>query len=229
MTIGGYQGFSLNEYPGRISAVVFCRGCNFRCPYCHNPELVDPDRYTAPWPEDRVLDELAAHRGRLQGVVITGGEPTLQEDLEHFIRDVRGLGFAVKLDTNGSNPDVLDRLLSAGLLDHVGLDVKAPPGKYAELTRAEISPNTITRSVSTVLASGVDHEIRTTWAPSLLSLADLLEIAHAVKGCQRWVVQRFVPSKILDSTLLGERPPDDASLAAIKAAAESQGIDCLVR
>jgi pyruvate formate lyase activating enzyme len=162
-------------------------------------------------------------------VVITGGEPTLQGDLERFIRNVRGLGFAVKLDTNGSNPDVLDRLLSAGLLDHVGLDVKAPPGKYAALTRTEISPNTITRSLAVVLAAGVDHEIRTTWAPSLLSRTDLLEIARAVKGCRRWVVQRFVPSKVLDPALLGERPPDDASLAAVKAAAESLGIDCLVR
>jgi pyruvate formate lyase activating enzyme len=142
---------------------------------------------------------------------------------------VRGLGFAVKLDTNGSNPDVLDRLLSAGLIDHVGLDVKAPPGKYAALTRAEISPITITRSIATVLGSGVDHEIRTTWTPSLLSRADLLEIAHSVKGCRRWVIQRFVPSKVLDPALLDERPPDEVSLAAVKAAAEALGIDCLVR
>jgi pyruvate formate lyase activating enzyme len=229
MTIGGYQGFSLNEYPGRIAAVVFCQGCNFRCPYCHNPELVDPDRYAPPWPESRVLDALATRRGQLQGVVITGGEPTLQDDLERFIRSVRDLGFPVKLDTNGSNPDVLAHLLSAGLLDHVGLDVKAPPDKYAALTRAEISPNTITRSISKVIEAGIDHEIRTTWVPSLLSRADLLEIAYTVKGCRRWVVQRFVSSKALDPALLGGRQPDDGSLAAVKAAAESLGIDCLVR
>ena len=229
MTIGGYQGFSLNEYPGRIAAVVFCQGCNFRCPYCHNPELVDPDRYAPPWPESRVLDALATRRGQLQGVVITGGEPTLQDDLERFIRSVRDLGFPVKLDTNGSNPDVLAHLLSAGLLDHVGLDVKAPPDKYAALTRAEISPNTITRSISKLIEAGIDHEIRTTWVPSLLSRADLLEIAYTVKGCRRWVVQRFVPSKALDPALLGGRQPDDGSLAAVKAAAESLGIDCLVR
>ena len=127
MTIGGFQPFSLSEFPGKISAVVFCQGCNFRCPYCHNPELVDPGRFTPAWPEDRVMRELASRRGKIQGVVITGGEPTLQRDLERFIREVRDLGFAVKLDTNGSDPETLERLLAARLLDHVGLDVKAPP------------------------------------------------------------------------------------------------------
>lgn len=229
MTIGGFQSFSLNEFPGRISAVVFCQGCNFRCPYCHNPELVEPGLYPAPWPEHRVMDELAARRGRLQGVVITGGEPTLQEDLERFIRKVRGLGFAIKLDTNGSHPDALERLLAAGLLDHVGLDVKAPLPKYAAVTRAEIAPRTITRSISLLLASGVDHEFRTTWAPSLLSKADLLEVAGMVKGCRSWVIQRFVPSKNLDPAMLTERSPDDASLADVKTAVEALGIRCQVR
>ncbi|MCX7030971.1 MAG: anaerobic ribonucleoside-triphosphate reductase activating protein [Spirochaetes bacterium] len=229
MRIGGFQNFSLNEFPGKISAVVFCRGCNFRCPYCHNPELVDPARYTPLWPEDRVIGELAARRGRLQGVVITGGEPTLQEDLEPFIRKVRGLGFAVKLDTNGSDPDALERLLSAGLLDHVGLDVKAPLSKYVALTRADISPNTITRSISTVLASGVDHEIRTTWLPSLLGRNDLLEIAGMVRGCRSWAIQRFVPSKTLDPAVLSERPPDDSQMSEIRSAVEALGINCQVR
>jgi pyruvate formate lyase activating enzyme len=229
MKIGGFQSFSLNEFPGRISAVVFCQGCNFRCPYCHNPELVDPTRYSPSWPEDRVRDELAARRGRLQGVVITGGEPTLQEDLETFIRKVRGLGFAVKLDTNGSNPEILEQLLDAGLLDHVGLDVKASLGNYATLIQAEIPPNTITRSISMVLASGVDHEIRTTWLPSLVSRTDLLEIADMVKGCRLWVIQRFVPGKTLDPAVLSEQAPDDAQLAEIKTAIEALGINCLVR
>lgn len=229
MTIGGFQSFSLNEYPGRISAVVFCRGCNYRCPYCHNPELVDLERYAPLWPEDRVLNDLTTRRGKLQGVVITGGEPTLQGDLEHFIRSVRDLGFAVKLDTNGSDPRTLERLIAAGLIDHVGLDVKAPRSKYAAVTRAEFPPDTITRSISLVLASGIDHEIRTTWAPSLLSLADLLEIAGMVKGCKRWVIQRFVPTKTLDPAMLEERPPDDASLANVKTAVEALGIRCQVR
>jgi pyruvate formate lyase activating enzyme len=175
------------------------------------------------------MSELAARRGKLQGVVITGGEPTLQEDLEPFIRKVRGLGLAVKLDTNGSNPDALEHLLSAGLLDHVGLDVKAPPGKYAALTRADISPNTITRSISSVLASGVDHELRTTWAPSLLSRADLLEIARIVRGCEGWVIQRFAPSKTLDSALLAELSPGDDQMSEIKTAVEAMGINCLTR
>lgn len=229
MRIGGFQSFSLNEFPGRISAVIFCQGCNFRCPYCHNPELVDPDRYSPPWPHDTVLEELAARRGRLQGVAISGGEPVLQEDIEAFIREIRGLGFAVKLHTNGSDPVVLERLLEAGLLEHVGLDVKAPPAAYPALTRSKVSPSTITRSISSVLASGVEHEFRTTWAPSLLSKGDLLEIAGMVRGCRSWIIQRFVPSKSLDPAMLEERPPDDAALEEVRSAAESMGIACQAR
>jgi pyruvate formate lyase activating enzyme len=229
MTIGGFQSFSLSEFPGKISAVVFCQGCNFRCPYCHNPELVDPERFSPPWPEARVMRELSSRRGRIQGVVITGGEPTLQQDLERFISVVRALGFAVKLDTNGSDPETLEHLLAAGLLDHVGLDVKAPPRACAAVARVDIAPQTITRSISAVLSSGVDHEMRTTWLPSMLRTEDLLEIAAAVQGCRRWVVQRFVPSKALDPAVLGEHPPDDADIAAVREAALNLGIDCVVR
>src|SRR5512137_1214434 len=143
MRIGGFQSFSLNEFPGRIAAVVFCQGCNFRCPYCHNPELVDPARYAPLWPEETVLRELEVRRGKLQGVVVTGGEPSLQEDLEVFVREVRGLGFAVKCDTNGSDPEALEGLLASGLVDHVGLDVKAPRLKYPAVVRADIPPETI--------------------------------------------------------------------------------------
>jgi pyruvate formate lyase activating enzyme len=229
MQIGGFQSFSLSEYPGRISAVVFCQGCNFRCPYCHNPELVDTDRYAPSWPEARIMCDLAARRGKVQGVVITGGEPTLQPDLERFIREVRGLGFAVKLDTNGSDPDTLERLLAAGLLDHVGLDVKAPPRAYAAIARVEIDPSSIARSIAIVLGSHVDHEMRTTWLPSLLRREDLLEIATAIRGCRRWVVQRFVPSKALDADVLDESPPSEDALSAVREAALRLGIDCVAR
>jgi pyruvate formate lyase activating enzyme len=229
MTIGGFQLFSLSEYPGMISAVVFCQGCNFRCPYCHNPELVDPERFSPAWPEDLVMRELASRRGKVQGVVITGGEPTLQQDLERFIREVRGLGFAVKLDTNGSDPETLERLLAAGLLDHVGLDVKAPPHAYPAVTRVGIAPSSILKSIAAVIGSRVDHEMRTTWLPSLLRNEDLLEIAAAVQGCRRWVIQRFVPSKALDPAVLGECPPDEADLTAVREAAREFGIACVVR
>lgn len=229
MKIGGFQSFSLNEYPGRISAIVFCQGCNFRCPYCHNPELVDPCRYTTPWPAGRVLEDLAARRGRLQGVVITGGEPTLQEDLEPFIKEIRSLGFAVKLDTNGSDPETLEHLLSAGIVDHVGLDVKAPISKYPEVVRAEIPPHAITRSIAVVLASGVEHEMRTTWLPSLLTPGDMLQIADMIRGCRRWAIQRFVPTKTLDPAAIDARGPDDAALEAVRSAIEARGIACQVR
>jgi len=111
----------------------------------------------------------------------------------------------------------------------VGLDVKAPPAAYPTLTRSQVSPQTITRSISSVLASGVEHEFRTTWVSSLLSKANLLEIAGMVRGCRSWVIQRFVPSKPLDPSLLGERPPDDVALEEIRSAVESMGVACQVR
>ncbi len=118
MIIGGMQRFSLSEFPGRIAAIVFLQGCNLRCPYCHNPELVDPDRYSRRLDEESVVGQLARRAGLLQGVVITGGEPTLQEELEPFIERLRGLGLAVKLDTNGTRPGVLRRLVERRLVSH---------------------------------------------------------------------------------------------------------------
>jgi pyruvate formate lyase activating enzyme len=229
MDIGGFQNFSLNEFPGRVSAVVFCRGCNFRCPYCHNPELVDPARYAPAWPEDTVLSELAGRRGLVSGVVITGGEPTLQEDLELFIRKVRSLGFEVKLDTNGSRPEVLGGLLASGLVDHVGLDVKAPPGSFGMVTQTDIDPAVIERSIAVLLASGVEHEIRTTWLPSLLDRSAMLGIAGMVKGCRRWIVQRFTATETLDPAVRESVAPTEAELAEIRAVAETMGISCLTR
>ena len=135
MRIGGYVPCSLGDYPGRIAAVVFTQGCNWRCPWCHNPALVYPEQFTASLPEDDVFARLAARRARLDGVVVTGGEPTLQPDLPVFLGRVKALGFLVKLDTNGSRPRVVRELLAAGLVDFVAMDVKAPFARYDDVTQ----------------------------------------------------------------------------------------------
>ncbi len=111
MKIGGLQKISLIDYPGRISAIVFTQGCNFRCPYCHNPELVDPAQYGPILPEEEVFSFLEKRRGKLDAVTVTGGEPTLQPDLDRFLQEIKGMGYLTKVDTNGSNPDVLERLI----------------------------------------------------------------------------------------------------------------------
>ncbi len=120
------------EYPGKICAIVFSQGCNFRCPYCYNPELVNPDLYKECLPEDEVFSFLAKRRGKLDAVTITGGEPTIQNDLIEFIKRVRKMGYLIKVDTNGSHPEVMEKLISRKLIDYIAMDVKGPLKKYQD-------------------------------------------------------------------------------------------------
>lgn len=216
MVIGGFQKFSLADFPGRISAIVFTRGCGFRCPYCHNPELVDPVRYTPSLPVEPILKFLDARRGLLQGVVITGGEPTLHPDLPDFLSEIASRGFAIKLDTNGSNPALLEHLVVQGLCDYIALDLKAPLAAYPRVTGTHVSAETLQRSLDLVIGSGIAHELRTTYHESLLSDADLAEIGELARGCQRFFLQIFRPTKTLDPTLLSTRRPSEARIRELK-------------
>jgi pyruvate formate lyase activating enzyme len=229
VVIGGFQKFSLADFPGKISAIVFTRGCNFRCPYCHNPELVDPARYTPEIPQEEVLRFLGSRRGQLQGVVVTGGEPTLHDDLPVFVARIRELGFAVKLDTNGSNPDVLQGLIRDSLLDYVAMDIKAPLAAYPRIAGAPIRAEDIERSVHLVIGSGLPHEFRTTYEGSLLSTQDMAAIAEMVRGCAHFVVQGFRPSGALDPAMRSRARPDRASLLAIRELMETAGLPVLLR
>jgi len=170
MIIGGLQKFSLIDYPGKISAILFTRGCNFRCPYCHNPELVDPQQYAEPWQEEEFWAFLQSRTQKLDAVVVTGGEPTLQEDLQPFF------------DTNGSNPDVLKDLLSANLVDYIAMDIKAPLEKYSEVTKVPVDKTDIEKSIELIKQSTVDHEFRTTIARNILSREDIVNIAKMLQG-----------------------------------------------
>jgi len=162
MLVGGLRKLSLIDYPGKLSAVVFTQGCNFRCSYCHNAELVVPDLFTDPIPPEDVLSFLAGRRGRIEGVVLTGGEPLQQSDLADFLSDVRAMGYAVKLDTNGSYPDRLQVLLSKGMLDYIAMDYKAPSGKYALVGGQGADACSIKRTLAVITQSGLPYEVRTT-------------------------------------------------------------------
>ena len=163
-------------------------------------------------------------QGRLDGVVITGGEPTLQPDLSDFIRRVRGLGFCVKLDTNGSNPDVLGSLISKELLDYIAMDIKAPlSGKKGRAGRQVCRRDPlfrqlrdIRRSIDLILSSGIEHEFRTTVTPGCLEQDDYLNMAKAIKGARKYALQKFVPPRALDPDLQNTKPPSDEELAALK-------------
>lgn len=207
---------SLIDYPGKICAVVFLQGCNFRCRYCHNPELVDLERFGPCLDEKEVMDFLKARRGKLDAVSITGGEPTIQKELSAFIKKIRKMGFAVKLDTNGSQPQVIKELLRSRLLDFIAMDVKAPLAKYDNIVRASVDKENIKESINAILKAKISQEFRTTLVRSQLNADDIREIARMINGAKRYVLQKFVPTKTLDKKFIGETAWADDELRAIK-------------
>ena len=201
LPIGGVQWTTLVDYPGKLAATLFTVGCNFRCPFCQNPELVDPARLAPALDETEVLDRLHERVGFVDGVVISGGEPTIQPSLPSFVERVKKLGFLVKLDTNGSRPDVLCQLLEEQLVDYIAMDVKGPPDDYERLTGGRRELHAIERSIDLMVERAPDYEFRTTAAPTL-GHDSLLRIAERLSGARRYVLQAFrVPEKgLLDST-----------------------------
>jgi pyruvate formate lyase activating enzyme len=202
MQIGGLQKVSLMEYPGKISAIAFTQGCNFRCPYCHNPELVDPDLYGECLPEEEVVSFLERRKGKLEAVTITGGEPTIHHDLIDFIKCVRKIGYLVKLDTNGSYPEVLEQLIRSQLVDYIAMDMKGPLHKYKMVTKSKIDVDKIRQSIEMIMKSGVPYEFRTTIPKSLLQEDDLLEMGKILRNASCYILQQFVPTKTLDKQFL---------------------------
>jgi pyruvate formate lyase activating enzyme len=216
MKIGGLQKISLIDYPGRISAILFTQGCNFRCPYCHNPELVDPVRYSPTLSENEVIAFLEKRRGKLDAVTVTGGEPTLQPDIDRLLKAIKRMGYLIKIDTNGSNPEVLERLIRGRLLDYVAMDVKGPLRKYARIARVKVDTAKIRKSIGLVTASGIEHEFRTTVVRSQLDNDDLIATAKLLKRAQLYVLQTFVPAKTLCPEFLAELPCTSDDFSAVQ-------------
>ena len=199
MIIAGLQKSSLIDYPNEIAAVVFTSGCNFRCPFCHNGGLLEDKKSQKITPEE-VLDFLKTRQNKLQGVVISGGEPTLHKDLEDFIIKIRDLGFKIKLDTNGSNPSVLIDLVNKNLIDYVAMDIKSPIKKYKEATNSNIDTENIKESIDFLLKGKVDYEFRTTVVKESLSFDDFRIIAQEIKGAKRYFLQKFISEHAFDET-----------------------------
>lgn len=189
MKIGGFIKFSLIDYPGKISAVIFTQGCNFRCLYCHNPQLVYPQLFTKPIPFEDIWEFLKKRRNLLEGVVFCGGEPTLQADILETMEKVRALGYYIKLDTNGSRPDILKRLLP--LLDYIALDIKAPFGtdKYSYVCGTKVNEEAILLSIELIRSSKVAYEFRTTFHPEYMPTTLLEEIRKFIRENEKYVIQ----------------------------------------
>lgn len=196
MVIGGIQWTTLLDYPERIAATVFTAGCNFRCPFCHNPELVLPELVPGAGRDldENFFDELGTRRGFLDALVISGGEPTLQPDLLDILERVKQMGFLTKLDTNGTAPDLIGEALQRDLLDYIAMDIKAPVEKYEAMTGVPVDLVMIQRSASIIMESAVPYEFRTTVAPGL-GQSDLLEIGGWIDGaCAYWLQEFQAPA-----------------------------------
>jgi len=227
MQIRGWVKTSLIDFPGRIATVLFTSGCNFRCPYCQNSGLVLHPESLPEIAPAQIFQLLERRRGLIDGVVITGGEPTLQRGLDDLLREIKELGLATKLDTNGYRPQVLRELLERGLLDYVAMDIKASPAKYSLAAGVPIDIRRIEESIRLILSSGVEHEFRTTVVPGIVAPGDIEEMARLIaggegneRGCQRYVLQQFRPRSTLDPRFSEVTPYPAQTLLEMARAAE---------
>lgn len=208
MRIGGLQKLTLIDYPGRISAVVFLSGCNFRCPFCYSSELVLPEKIKKQpkISEKYFFDFLKERKGLLEGVVLCGGEPTLNKDLPSFAKKIKEFGYFVKLDTNGSNPKMLKEMIEKNLIDYVAMDIKGPKGKYGEFNGNKADIKKIQKSIDILKQNIVDYEFRSTIVPTLHKREDVIEMAKWISGAKRYYLQSFLPEKTIDPSLVNVKP-----------------------
>lgn len=220
MIIGGLQKFSLIDYPGQISAVVFLSGCNFRCGFCHNPDLVLPelteDQFCVS--ENNFFDFLNSRQGKLDGVCITGGEPTIWKDLPVFIEKIKKLGFLVKLDTNGTNPEMVNKLIASKLVDYFAIDIKNSREKYKKTTNSAIDVVKTEKTLIIIACSGIPLELRTTVVPGLILKEDFVKIKEWLEEIgvlgkvSLYAIQQFRPLKTLDKNFEKVKPYTEEEL-----------------
>ncbi len=232
MHIGGLQKSSLIDYPGKVSSVIFCSGCNFDCPYCHNPELVrGGSACPADLSDEMIFDFLRQRVGFLDGVVISGGEPTLQKDLVDLCARVKALGYPVKLDTNGSRPQVLRRLIAEDLVDYIAMDLKTDPLQYKSHIKRDCDPAALIASILVIMDSGKDYEFRTTCVKPIVTPGAIEQIARLIRGARLYVLQRFRDAHILHPEFFKNQDCDYSpdELLQLQTIAEKWVARCRVR
>ena len=216
MIIADLQKLTTIDFPDHLACTVFTFGCNFRCGFCHNPELVLAKKNNSRIKEEFVFNFLNRRRGILEGVVITGGEPTLQEDLLKFMEKIKNLGFKVKLDTNGTNPFILKEGLKKKLIDYIAMDLKSSLEQYEKVVNAKLDTSKIKESIDVIRNSEINYEFRTTILPSIHNIGEVNKMTELIKGSKRYVLQKFVVSKLIDSKFKKEPSPSSNFLQKIK-------------
>ncbi len=229
--IKGFIPNSLIDWPGRIAGILFLSGCNFRCPFCHAAHLVVRPNELESIPFESVEGFLKSRGDWIDGVIISGGEPTISDGLEELIDRVRALGFAVKLDTNGTHPEVVERLLKAGKLAAVSMDVKAPlDERYDKLAGVKVDLDAIRRSIAMLIGgAAAEYEFRTTVVPGMLGLEDVVDIARSLGGAERYALQNFQPVDCIDPATLLVQPYAVGEMKRMAEAAGAHVKRCWVR
>ncbi|MFW6121113.1 MAG: anaerobic ribonucleoside-triphosphate reductase activating protein [Petrotogales bacterium] len=205
MKIGGLQKTSLLDYPDAISVIIWTIGCNFRCPFCYNKDLVLGKAKEIP--EEEIFSFLKKRKGLLEGLVISGGEPFLQEDIVDFMEKIKKLGYLIKIDTNGTFPEKLKEVMDKKLVDYLSMDVKAPKNKYNKLAGIKTNLSKIERSIELIKSNAPDYEFKTTFVPNLLVEEDIIKIAKWLKGAKRFYLQKFKNDVPLISSKLDKVEP----------------------
>jgi len=230
MVIGGLQKSTLIDYPAKVGCVVFLSGCNFSCPYCHNPDLVRGYPLES-IPHGNLVRFLQRRKGLVDGVVISGGEPTLQDGLLSLCQEIKDMGYAVKLDTNGSRPEVVDRLLKARVLDYIAMDIKTDIEGYTAHFVPHGHPDRILKSIQLVRNSGISYEFRTTCVHPFVDRSIIKQISIMIDGAERYALQRFRPKTVLEPAFFRHRKGqiDEDELAAYQGIAGERIRQCVIR
>ncbi len=239
MLIGGLEKLSLIDFPGEVATVVFTKSCNFRCHFCYNPMLVlaegegeskykEEDYHLIA--EDDLLLFLRDRIGKISGVVISGGEPTLQKDLKEFIKKIKELGFKVKLDSNGTRPEVLRDLLSENLLDYIAMDLKGPLNDYEKVVGVKIDTSKIAESIEILKTSGVPYEFRSTLVPGLHDTSAISQMAKDISGADKWFLQKFKSdTDLVDMEFREQRSFTDLEMQELCEIAKKEVPNCKIR
>ncbi len=221
MNIFGLQKVTLIDFPKQVACTVFLDKCSFRCGFCFNPKLALGEKTEFRMDEKEFFEFLKKRKNLLDGVCITGGEPTMHPELQEFCEKIKKMGFLVKLDTNGSNPALLKALINKKLVDYIAMDIKAPIEKYDEVAGAKVDKDAIRESIALIMGSGIDYEFRSTLLPKFHSAQDIEKMALLIKGANLYCLQQFNPNaELLDGKLKNEKPFTKEELAEVKKIAE---------